>query len=169
MAPDTYNAHATQRMLELDALRLASFARRAFAFAIDWLFIVVIVTACAFLGATIAERLHFLPEHTDIKLQFNLGNWYSVASAAVYFGLFTFVGKGQIVGKRVARVRVVSTLHADISLWHSFERALRYGASALELGFGFFQYFIADNRQTTHDRIAGTIVIEERGRPGAPA
>jgi hypothetical protein len=52
-----------------------------------------------------------------------------------------------------------------LSLWHSFERALGYGASALEFGFGFLQYFLADNRQTTHDRIAGTIVVEEGARP----
>jgi uncharacterized RDD family membrane protein YckC len=45
----------------------------------------------------------------------NLGNWYSVASAAVYFGLFTFVGQGQTVGKRIARIRVVSTLHPSQS------------------------------------------------------
>jgi hypothetical protein len=32
----------------------------------------------------------------------------------------------------------------------------------LEFGFGFVQYFLADNRQTTHDRIAGTIVIDDR-------
>ena len=166
MAPDTYNGHSTQRMIALDGLRLASFARRASAFAIDWLFIVIVVMACVSGGATVAERLKLLPAKTHIHLDFNLGNWYSVASAAVYFGLFTFLGKGRTVGKRVARIRVVSTLHADISLWHSFERALGYGASALEFGFGFFQYFIADNRQTTHDRIAGTIVIEERGRPG---
>jgi uncharacterized RDD family membrane protein YckC len=166
MAPNTYNAHATQRMLHLDGLRLASFRRRASAFAIDSLLIVVVVTACVAGGASVAERLKLLPTNSHIKLEFNLENWYSVASAGVYFGLFTFVGKGQTVGKRLARIRVVSTVHANISLWHSFERAFGYGASALEFGFGFFQYFIVDNRQTTHDRIAGTIVIEERGRPG---
>jgi uncharacterized RDD family membrane protein YckC len=167
MAPDTFNAHASQRMLELDGLRLASFARRASAFAIDSLFIVIVVTAAVIGGVKVAGSLHHLPADTNIKLQFNLGNWYSVAAAAIYFGVFTFVGKGQTVGKRVARIRVVSTLHSKLSLWHSFERALGYGASALELGFGFFQYFIADNRQTTHDRIAGTIVIDDRVRPGA--
>jgi uncharacterized RDD family membrane protein YckC len=39
---------------------------------------------------------------------------------------------------------------------------LGYGASTLELGFGFIQYFIHPNRQTVHDRIAETIVIDER-------
>jgi hypothetical protein len=51
--------------------------------------------------------------------------------------------------------------HDRLSLWHCVERALGYGASALELGFGFFQYFIHPNRQTVHDRIAETIVIDE--------
>ena len=169
IAANTYNAHASHRMLELDGIRLASFPRRVFAFAIDWLFIIVVVMASVFAGATVAERLHLLPPNTNIKLQFNLGNWYSVASGAVYFGLFTFLGKGQTVGKRIARIRVVSTLHARLSLWHSFERALGYGASALEFGFGFFQYFVADNRQTTHDRIAGTIVVDVRAQPPARA
>jgi uncharacterized RDD family membrane protein YckC len=46
-------------------------------------------------------------------------------------------------------------------LWHAIERALGYGASALELGFGFLQYFIHPNKQTVHDRIAETIVVKE--------
>jgi uncharacterized RDD family membrane protein YckC len=42
------------------------------------------------------------------------------------------------------------------------ERALGYGASFLEFGFGFLQYFIDSNRRTVHDRIAETIVIQDR-------
>lgn len=167
MVPDTYNAHATSRMVALDGVRLASFGRRAAAFAIDWFVIVVVVMVGVAAGASVAEKLKLIPANTDIHLKFNLANWYSVASAAVYFGLVTFVGKGQTIGKRLAGIRVVSTLHPRLSFWHSFERALGYGASALEFGFGFFQYFIADNRQTTHDRIAGTIVIDDRRRSGA--
>ena len=161
MAPDTFNAHATHRMLELNGAKLASFQRRALAFAIDSLVVVVIVTAAVIAGMNLATRWKLLSADTHVVLKFNLGNWYSVASAAVYFGLYTFLGNGQTLGKRLTHIRVVSTLHRSISFWHSFERALGYGASALELGFGFFQYFFADNRQTTHDRIAGTIVIEE--------
>ncbi len=60
------------------------------------------------------------------------------------------------------RIRVVSIVHHDLSLWHCVERALGYGASALELGFGFLQYFIHPNRRTVHDRIAETIVVREK-------
>ncbi|HUE24899.1 MAG TPA: RDD family protein [Bryobacteraceae bacterium] len=62
-------------------------------------------------------------------------------------------------GQRLLRIRVVSLVHRRMSLWHSVERALGYGASVLELGFGFLQYFIHPNRRTVHDRIAETIVV----------
>ena len=56
-------------------------------------------------------------------------------------------------------IRVISIVHHRMGLWHSIERALGYGASALE--FGFVQYFIHPNRRTVHDRMAETIVIRE--------
>ena len=77
------------------------------------------------------------------------------------FGTLTYLGHGQIPGKRLRGIRVVSLVHDRISLWQSIEQALGYGASALELGFGFLRYFVHPNTQTVHDRIAGTIVISE--------
>lgn len=56
---------------------------------------------------------------------------------------------------------MVSLLHDRIRLWHSVERSLGYVASTLELGFGFWQYFIHPNAQTVHDRIAENVVLEE--------
>ena len=170
MAPDRYIAHATHRMLELDGVKLASFKRRAIAYVIDCLLVVAVFAAVTLGGAALAARFDLLAQDARVHLKFNFANWYSIASLVVYFGLLTFLGKGRTPGKRIVRIRVVSTLHPSLSLWHSIERALGYGASALELGFGYVQYFIADNRQTTHDRIAGTIVIEEppQPRPVAP-
>ena len=55
-----------------------------------------------------------------------------------------------------------------LSLWHSIERALGYAASALEFGFGFMQYFVHPNRRTVHDRIAETIVVDDRPAPAVP-
>jgi hypothetical protein len=45
------------------------------------------------------------------------------------------------------------------------ERGLGYGASALEGGFGFFQYFLNPNHQCAHDRLAETIVVRELRQP----
>jgi hypothetical protein len=47
-------------------------------------------------------------------------------------------------------------------LWHAVERALGYGAAALELGFGFVQFFIHPYRRCAQDRLAETIVVTER-------
>ena len=52
-------------------------------------------------------------------------------------------------------------------MWDSIERALGYGASALEAFFGFFQYFIYPTHRTVHDRIAETIVVSERANDAA--
>jgi len=55
----------------------------------------------------------------------------------------------------------MSLVHDRLGLWHAFERAIGYGASTLEFGFGFFHYFIRPDRRTIHDRIAETIVVAE--------
>jgi len=59
---------------------------------------------------------------------------------------------------------VVSLVHERLGFWQALERALGYGASALEFGFGFVQYFIHPNRRTLHDRIAETIVVADPRR-----
>jgi hypothetical protein len=61
------------------------------------------------------------------------------------------------------RIRVVSLVHRHLTFWHSVERALGYGAAALEGGFGFIQFFIHPYRRCAQDRLAETIVVSERG------
>jgi hypothetical protein len=43
-------------------------------------------------------------------------------------------------------------------------RALGYGAAVLEGGLGFLQFFWSDNRMCAQDRLAETVVIDERRR-----
>ena len=171
MPTSAYDAHETERMRELHGARLASFGRRAAAFLIDLAIGVVIfmVVAVALVWATsdgggrfqvtTPETRAHQTDVTRVELKF-FSNWYSVLWWVVYFGLATYLGKGQTPGKRIMRIRVVSLVHGHLGLWHSIERALGYGASALEFGFGFFQYFIHRNHRTVHDRIAETIVVD---------
>jgi uncharacterized RDD family membrane protein YckC len=100
----------------------------------------------------------------DLHLVFDYEHWYSIIPLVVYFSLSIYFGNGKTLGKRLLGIRVVSVVHEKISFWHAVERALGYGASFLEFGFGFLQYFIDSNRRTVHDRIAETIVIEDRKR-----
>jgi uncharacterized RDD family membrane protein YckC len=157
-------------MHALDGADLASFGRRAVAFTIDFLIggaifmspLVILSLIFFFRGAdpnfqfTVGE-----PREGTIRLNF-FGNAFSIVYWLFYFGLATYFGNGRTPGKRIMKIRVVSLVHERISLWHSIERALGYAASALEFGFGFMQYFVHPNRRTVHDRIAETIVVDER-------
>ena len=158
MKPRRYNAHETHRMEALNGMELASFQARAVALALDFLiasivFIPVALTAI-FIGQWFGKDL-------NIKLDF-YGNWYSIIWMVVYYGLTTYMGNGQTPAKRWLKIRIVSLVHERLSLWDSFERALGYGASTLEFGFGFVQYFTHPNCRTVHDRIAETIVVREQ-------
>jgi uncharacterized RDD family membrane protein YckC len=157
-----YNARETDRMRELDGAQLASFTRRATAFVLDlvigWvLFIVLFVVALLIMRVTVGPLTEPAGDN-PVQLNF-FRNWYSVLWWVLYFGLATYFWNGRTPGKRLLKIRVVSLVHDRFTLWQSFERALGYGASALELGFGFFQYFVHPNRRTVHDRIAETIVV----------
>jgi uncharacterized RDD family membrane protein YckC len=156
----TYNGHETSRKSALHGVELATFTRRALAFLAD----IAIAAALFGIFTTILEPLFikqgWIKSGDEIVFAFNL-NWYSVAWTVLYFGLATYLGNGKTPGKWIVGIRTVSLVHTKMSLWHSVERALGYGASLLEGGFGFFQYFIHPNKRTVHDRIAETIVVRD--------
>ena len=152
----TYVAPAPPLAPDLAAYPLASFGRRAAAWLLDFSIVAIaalsLELALAVAGTSRAVTVHFSPEHSVRDIALLVG----------YFGLATYLGKGQTPGKRLLKLRVVSVAHNHLSLWHCIERALGYGASALEAGFGFWQYFVHPNHQTVHDRIAETIVLDVR-------
>lgn len=150
-------------MLELEGLPLASFGRRASALIIDFVVAFALAAVIAELVGTLWERTH---PGTHLKIVLAFGpeaNWYSIAAVATYFTLSVFATNGLTLGKRLCGIRIVSTVHERISLWHALERALGYVVSAGELGLGFVQYFTTSNCRTTHDRIAQTIVVRAPG------
>lgn len=154
----SFRAHSAPRQLSLEGCRLASFQRRAIAFAIDLIIFNLVTIAGTVLWRIATSNL---VSATGVKVV-GLDTWWALAAVVVYFGTLTYLGHGQTPGKRLLGIRVLSLVHDRVSLWQSIERALGYAASALELGFGFLQYFIHPNAQTVHDRIAETIVISER-------
>ncbi len=155
----TYTPQQLSRLDQLKGIPLASFSARAAAFSIDLIAAFTVFTVMAIYGAKLLYYFGLLDPNANYNFKFNFTNWYSLGFIVLYFGLFSYWGHGQTPGKRLLKIRVVSLVHEHISLWHSIERALGYGASALELGFGFLQYIIHPNKQTVHDRIAETIVI----------
>ena len=138
---------------------------------VDLAMVMVLWLPLAFLVAVLMGKGWFgpIPDH-DIVLAANVGpgRWVFMPLALIYFIFGTWIGNGRTFGKKCMHIRVVSVEHPRITLWTSTERTLGYSASMLELGFGFLQYFIHHNRQTVHDRIAETVVIDETQRAPVP-
>jgi uncharacterized RDD family membrane protein YckC len=166
-----FRAHETHRMDELAGLPLASFRRRALAIGIDFLVLLILKSPFAIIG-WLAHRhgAHALKEAAEPVTMAGLlleviEKLKDLAESALYFAVLMKITNGQTIGKRIMKIRVVSLTQDRMGWWQSIERALGYGASLLEGGFGFFQYYLNRNRQTVHDRIAETIVLYE-GQPG---
>ena len=160
----SYEAIHAARMQALAGRKLATFPVRMAALLIDFLLAGALFLGAILLAGKVANAIPSLRDaKADVKLELNFfDNWYSIIYLALFFGLSLYWGHGRTLGKRLMKIRVVSVAHDHLSLWTCMERGLGYGASALEFGFGFLQYFIHPNHQTVHDRIAETIVVDDR-------
>lgn len=167
-----FSARETEWLLELDGIELASFWQRAVAFGLDSFFVAAtLLLLGSFIGGISWAVQHYLIGIADPHIHVGIGDAEHGSGHLVrelilpvlYFGLLTWRGRGQTPGKRLLKIRVVSLVHRHLTLWHSVERALGYGAAALEGGFGFFQFFLHPYRRCVQDRIAETIVVTEQG------
>jgi uncharacterized RDD family membrane protein YckC len=149
-----YHARETAREDAVDGLQLATFSKRAMGFGIDFIIVLILRKPAEYLWENYAPA--WWARHTLI----NLPHALDVVVLVLYFFLALYLGNGQTPGKRVMRTKVISLTHNHITLWQALERALGYGASSLEAGFGFVQFFLQRNRQCAHDRLAETIVID---------
>jgi uncharacterized RDD family membrane protein YckC len=171
-----FNPHETHLAHSLAGAPLAPFHRRLWAFLIDTFLLALINTPAKIaLQYFIHRKLHIdeaahevIIHHVHAKAQFSMDMTLEVLWTIfliLYFGLFFHFTNGLTPGKRLLGIRVVSLTHPQLSLFQSIERALGYAASALEAGFGFFQYFLNPNHQCAHDRLAETIVVLNRPKP----
>lgn len=169
----TFNPHESHRAHALAGAPLAPFGRRVFAIAIDFfIFALTNIPAKLALEYFIQQKLHIGEDlchssspHVKVNVQFSMEMTLEVLRVlwlVLYFGLFLRFTNGWTPGKRLLGIRVVSLTHDRLSFWQSVERALGYGASALEGGMGFFQYFFSPNHQCAHDRLAETIVVRTK-------
>jgi len=80
--------------------------------------------------------------------------------AAFYFTVLTSIWKGQTLGKKVFKIKVLQLDGTPLSLWDSFGRYGGYGAGIATGLLGFIQIFWDANRQAIHDQISSTVVID---------
>jgi uncharacterized RDD family membrane protein YckC len=173
-----YDSSKLEHSSQLEGFELAGFPRRLFALILDLLLLVIVLYTTGTIldslgliefglkiGISSGKTSNVVPAVTN-NTHFDVPEYlkiiFKLSIPVLYFGLITCITNGYTLGKRIFRIRIVSTNHKHLTLWHSIERSLGYYASSLEFGFGFLQYFIDYNRRTVHDRIAETIVIKVR-------
>lgn len=79
--------------------------------------------------------------------------------ASLYLTVVTTWWKGQTIGKRALKIRVLRLDGEPITWWNAFERAGGYAAGFATGLLGFLQVYWDANRQAIHDKIAGTVVV----------
>jgi len=166
MAPntsDTYHVQNIPWQAKLQGIKLATFKSRLLAFIVDIL-VVEAILFCFAVGLSPGS----LYSNGELTISIKGSSLVTFIAFIAYFAIATYIGRGRTIGKRLAGIQVVSLLHSHMSLWHCIERSLGYSASSLEAGFGFLQFFTHPNRQTVHDRIAETIVIERKSKKPKP-
>lgn len=84
--------------------------------------------------------------------------------ASIYLTILTSWWRGQTVGKRIMKIRVLRLDGEPMTWWAAFERAGGYAAGFATGLLGFAQVYWDANRQCIHDRISGTVVVQD----GAP-
>jgi hypothetical protein len=79
--------------------------------------------------------------------------------ASLYLTVMLPWWKGQTIGKRIVKIRVLRLDGEPITWWTAFERAGGYAAGIATGLLGFAQVYWDSNRQAIHDRIVGTVVV----------
>jgi hypothetical protein len=82
--------------------------------------------------------------------------------AAFYFTLLPLAWQGRTVGKRLFGLRIVGLTGRPLTLMTCFGRYGGYAAAMATGGVGFAQILWDSNRQAIQDKIAHTVVIDER-------
>ncbi len=154
-----FKAHETARVDELDGLPLASFGQRALGFLIDFLLVIALWVPLELVWVRFVS--HEWDGQSRFNIKFSFHEWRSLLAALLYYVVVNYWSNGKSAGKWIARTRVLSLTHKHLGLWQCVERVLGYGVSTAE-GIGFIQYFYSSNRMCMHDRMAETVVIDER-------
>ena len=121
------------------------------------------VDAAAFPRATFLSRTGaFVLDFILVALIYGLvgldaGRWFVALLLAYHIGLW--VWKGATVGGLIAGVRVVRVDGRPLTFADALVRGLSSIFSAAVLGLGFFWILKDPDRQSWHDKIAGTAVV----------
>lgn len=106
-------------------------------------------------------------EHRGPGLRGTLKSWLDEIGAGLgwgilYFSLLPAWWRGQTLGKKLMRMRVVELSGQPITVMRSLKRYGGYVAGLATGGIGLLQLLWDPNRQGLHDKAAHTVVLDER-------
>jgi uncharacterized RDD family membrane protein YckC len=139
--PPVYATSSTSEMISAQALTLprAGFWRRFLATALD---LIMIGLLAVFLGRLLARAF---PLFILVWLAYHIAMW---------------TWKGTTVGGTIMRLKVVRTNGSPVDFGVALVRGLSSIFSAVVLFLGFFWAGWDSNKQSWHDKIAGTVVVK---------
>jgi uncharacterized RDD family membrane protein YckC len=143
-------------------MRYAGFWRRAVAMVIDSL---MLVFAAFVLGLFALPFLLVMPQEIERFIQSGYAE-YALAAvlfllAWLYFAGFESSGSRATIGKTALGVAVTDAERHDIGFGRASVRFFAKLLSLLLLGTGFLLVLRDERKRALHDRIAGTVVIEQ--------
>ena len=134
-------------------LNLATTQKRIWSFVIDDLVISMLFIAIFY------EQLGTITTAEGITFFIKNNYWMLIALKVVYHTLFTWQN-GQTLGKYIMKIRVVSIEGQYIlSLPISFLRSAMRVLGEMFFYIGFLPAFFSPTKQTLHDRVARSIVV----------
>lgn len=162
-----------QRQDMVEGLHLASIAHRAMAYILDSALIILFGSMLFALLLTTYHGIS-LEAYTEMMLDWlhnepttlppfsSLSNLSLIMVQTLYFwALIAY--RGQTVGMRIFRLRVVDQSGLLVNSWQSFVRAAGLYFSSFYF-LGFIVVFFTAKRQTFHDLVAKTYVIRLPGK-----
>jgi uncharacterized RDD family membrane protein YckC len=140
----------------------AGFVSRLFAFGIDALVIVLIVSAIGVIFSII-DNIFILPSSSgggpiQIDPLSALSGLFMSIIATVYFPFF-WVFTGHTPGMFLMGLTTVTLDGGSVSFWRAVVRTVGFFLSAFVFFLGFLWILIDNRRQGWHDKMAGTCVI----------
>jgi uncharacterized RDD family membrane protein YckC len=135
-----------------DAAQPAGLARRSLALVYEALLLVAVILIGAAPFVMLTHRL-------DHDIERPLLQFYLVTLAGIYF---TWQWRhGRTLAMRTWRLQLVTRDGAPLAWKHAWTRYFTALPGALLLGLGFLWALVDRDRQFLHDRVAGTMVINE--------
>jgi len=160
MAPSARAATAAERQPASRAY--AGLQLRIVAFVLDVLVLISfgMLFVAAILALLVIDADNGNPSDRAFLISGVILALYFVAFVPLYH-ILLWSSRGQTVGMMAVHIRVLSSNGGRVSLWRSALRFFGRVFSVLPLFLGLLMALFDRKRRTLHDRLAGTVVVEE--------